>query len=77
MDSDLSTLELPRLVEHMQGDVALMRQRIIQAGPLSPADRVAAAQYIKTLAATLGNLHRILGHGTSERTIPGEAHGRT
>lgn len=77
VEPDLSSLEFPALVEHMQSDLALMRHRIAQAGPLSPADRVAAAQHIKILAAALGNLHRVIGPIASDGTVQGESHGRT
>jgi len=77
VEPDLSSPELSTLVEHMRGDLALMRQRITQGGPLSPADRVAAAQHIKTLAATLGNLYRVISRTASDSTVEGEAHGHT
>ena len=72
MEPELSSLALPSLVEHMQSDLALIRQRITEAGPLSVADRVAAAQHIRILAATLGNLHQVIGPTPSGNTVEGE-----
>jgi hypothetical protein len=56
-----SSAELPELVEHMQGDLAVMRLRVAErAKAASPDDSAALLHEITILAASLGNLRRIL-----------------
>jgi hypothetical protein len=58
MGPDLSALELPAAVEHMQDALANVRHRLTQLGTLAPGERVRAAEHVQIITATLDNLHR-------------------
>ena len=60
MAADLSDLELPALVEHMQTTLATVRLRLTDAAPLTPGERVLAAGHVKVVASALGNLKRVV-----------------
>ena len=63
MATDLSSLKLPALIEQMQSDLAVVRLRVLDSGPLSPGVRADAAEHVQVLVATLGNLKRTLRRG--------------
>ncbi len=68
MAPGLSSLELPALVEHMQTALRHVRLRLTDPGPLAPGDRVCAADHIKQLAATLGNLRQLIVRSETSHT---------
>jgi hypothetical protein len=61
MTTDLSSLELPALIEHMRREIAVMRLQVIErTKAASPNDSVAFLHELTILTASLGNLRRIL-----------------
>lgn len=60
MATDPSTLSLSAIIEHMQDDLALVRKRLLQPGPLSPGIRVLAVQQVRLLRARLNTLHEVV-----------------
>jgi hypothetical protein len=55
MGPDLSSLELPAIVEHIQTALANVRR------PLTPGnDRVRAAAHVQVPASSLGNFKRVV-----------------
>jgi len=76
MDPDLSALELPAVVEHLQTALRTLEIRVLSHAGLSPIDRATAIQHTMAIAAGLGNLLRALCHALSSAHDPGGAHGR-
>jgi hypothetical protein len=69
MAFDLSSVELPALVEHVQSDLDKVRLRLTEPGPLTPGDRALAYEHVQVVASALGNLNRVLRRTNSAATI--------
>jgi len=76
MDPDLSSLELPAVVEHLQAALRTLEVRVLKHCGMSPIDCATAIQLTMVLAAGLGNLHRTLSRAQPSAHDSGDAHGR-
>jgi len=76
MDPDLSSLELPAVVEHLQTALRTLEIRVLSHAGLSPIDRATALQHTMAIATGLGNLRRTLCRAQLSTLDPGGVHGR-
>jgi len=53
-------MELPALVEELQGTLGQIRQRLTETSSLLPGDRVLASDHVQVMASALSNLKRVM-----------------